>query len=36
MKFRMLKKSNKRIRDIVVANQPVVDFLKEIGFEEDE
>lgn len=33
MKFRVLKKSNQKIRELVFDNPPVLVFLKEIGFE---
>jgi hypothetical protein len=36
LKFRVLKKSNAKIREIIMDNAPVVKFLKEIGFEEDQ
>jgi hypothetical protein len=36
LKFRVLKKSNTRIKEVVLGNPPVINFLKEIGFEEDE
>lgn len=36
LKYRVLKKSNQRIREVVLDNPPVLAFLKEIGFEEDE
>lgn len=36
LKFRVLKKSNTRIRELVLDNLPVATFLKEIGFVEDE
>jgi hypothetical protein len=35
-KYRVLKKSNARIREVILGNPPVLNFLKEIGFEEDE
>lgn len=36
LKFRVLKKSNAKIKEIIMDNPPVVKFLKEIGFEEDQ
>jgi hypothetical protein len=36
LKFRVLKKANNRIRSVVLDNPPVMAFLREIGFEEDE
>ena len=36
LKFRVLKKANARIKEIVLENPPVIKFIKEIGFEEDE
>jgi hypothetical protein len=36
LKFRILKKSNPKIKDMIVDQPPVMRFLKRIGFEEDE
>ena len=36
MKFRVLKKSNAKIRELILDNEPALKFLKTIGFEEDE
>ena len=36
LKFRVLKKSNAKIQDVILSNEPVMKFLKKIGFEEDE
>jgi hypothetical protein len=36
LKFRVLKKGNSKIKELFLSNPPVVKFLKEIGFEEDE
>ena len=36
LKFRVLKKTNPRIQEIVMDNAPVLVFLKEIGFEQDQ
>ena len=35
MKYRVLKKSNSKIRELILDNVPALNFLKEIGFEED-